>query len=125
MPSESLLLKCPKRPQGPFNFPENDSWRDDNTCSFCGSLNPNWLMKRIEAGDVQLTPTDKDYKVYVENAGGAAFATHGAAKFYFEHMSVEQRKRFVELLDEKRIKLDVPGYFYVLPFFCTRGKLNG
>lgn len=112
--------KCPKRPQGPFKFPANDSWRNDNTCGFCGSLNPEWLMGRLEAGDVQLTPTDKDYKVYVENAGGETFSTHGAAKFYFEHLSVEQRKRFVELLQAKKIKLDVPGHFYVLPFFIVR-----
>lgn len=29
-------------------------------------------------------------------------------------------KRFVELLNEKKLKLDYPGYFYRAPFFIVR-----
>lgn len=67
-------------------------------------------MKDAAAG-VELVPTDKNYKVYG--------ARHG--KFYFQHLSVEQRKAFVELLNAKTLKLAFPGHFYVLPFFMTRG----
>lgn len=43
------------------------------------------------------------------------------AKFYFQHLSDAQRKRFVELYNEKRLRLSAPGHFYVLPFFCVAG----
>jgi hypothetical protein len=116
---------CPRRGEvggaGVFKFPTSDRWRgDDNTCSYCGSLNQDWLMDRLEAGTIELGPTDKNYKVYVENAGGEPFNVHGAPKFYFPHLSKAQRQRFVEMLNEKKIKIGAPGHFYVLPFFVKR-----
>jgi hypothetical protein len=32
---------------------------------------------------------------------------------------VEQRKEFIKLYNENIMKLDVPGYFYVWPFFMA------
>ncbi|HET9554895.1 MAG TPA: hypothetical protein VFP50_18160 [Anaeromyxobacteraceae bacterium] len=122
-----------------------DTWRADGTCSYCGSLNEATLMARLEAGDVELTPTDKSYKVYVRNAGGDPFqqtyrdcpagspphmpdaCEHwvtretSETKFYFQHLDEQQRRRFVELLNEKKMKLGYPGHFYRLPFFISRG----
>lgn len=43
---------------------------------------------------------------------------HG--KFYFQHLDTEQRKRFIELLNAKAIKLGMPGHFYVAPYFTKR-----
>lgn len=102
-------------PNSPFKPPFNGEahWRDDGTCSFCGSMNPDAFMSRLEAGDVTLEPTDKDYKVYVIGAGRG-----GRGKFYFQHLSDAQRTRFVELLNAKKIGLEYPGHFYVTPFFC-------
>lgn len=40
-----------------------------------------------------------------------------STKFYFQHLNEDQMKRFVELMNEKRIKLNEPGYFYRKPFF--------
>lgn len=62
-------------PHSPFKAPFNGemTWRNDGTCSWCGSLSGDALMARLEAGDVELTPTDKSYKVYVRNVGGEAF----------------------------------------------------
>lgn len=40
-------------------------WRDDGTCSYCGSLNPDILFAAIEAGTAELGATDKNYKLYV------------------------------------------------------------
>lgn len=143
-------LVCPRRvgsglDSPVFNLPALDHWRDDGTCSFCGSLNPDVFMARVEAGDVQLEPTDKSYKVYVQNSGGEAFkrsyrdcpkgatctgpkdCTHWvtreqpSSKFYFQHLSTAQRHRFVELMNAQRLKLAFPGHFYVLPFFAKRG----
>ena len=123
------------------NEKDADYWRDDNSCSYCGSLNPDEFMSRVEAGDVTLTPTDKNYKVYIENDGGESFkqtyrdcpqgtpphmpdeCSHwvtqlrNGAKFYFQHLTDEQKQRFVNLYNQSKIKLDYPGYFYRMPFF--------
>lgn len=45
-------------------------------------------------------------------------------KFYFEHLSTEQRIRFIELLNANKLTLREPGYFYALPFFMTREKAS-
>ena len=42
-------------------------------------------------------------------------------KFYFQHLSEEQRHEFIDLLNTKQVQFSYPGYFYVLPFFCRRG----
>jgi hypothetical protein len=135
---------------------DNDYDPSDDTCQYCGSLNPDTLIARLEAGDVLLGSTDKNYKVYVENNGGAPFkqsfrdcpkdkkmtgfggneyfvsscdggpdaCTHwvtretSETKFYFPHLSDEQRTRFIELFNEKRIKFSGGYGFYVMPFFC-------
>lgn len=50
------------------------------------------------------------------------FATRGderQSKFYFEHLSEEQKKEFVEMLNAKKLHIDYPGYFYNLPFFIS------
>lgn len=142
---ERAALYCPRGsgPDSPFAAPFNGEmhWRDDETCSYCGSLHPDTLMARIEAGDVELGPTDKGYKVYVDNKGGEPFrqtyrncprdagctgpdncshwVTREASqtKFYFQHLSAAQRTRFVELLNQGKMHLGFPGYFYTLPFF--------
>ncbi|MEN6620098.1 MAG: hypothetical protein ABFD50_00905 [Smithella sp.] len=60
---------CPRRNElGAYGHSEQekDTWDKDSTCSYCGSLNPDVLMSHLEAGDVKLGPTDKNYKVYVE-----------------------------------------------------------
>lgn len=119
---------------------------DDGTCDYCGSLMPDAFMERLEAGTIKLGPTDKNYKVYVDNVGGKPFLrTHridqpskpgeimkdprdqahwvwitdenNHCKFYFQHLNEVQQKRFVQLLNEKKIMIGVPGHFYVRPFF--------
>lgn len=132
---------------------------DDGTCTQCGSLLPDEFMRRLEAGDVALDPTDKSYKVYVINVGGAKFRqshrtdkpsqpgeimkdprdqSHWTwetnesdqCKFYFDHLSEDQKKRFVELYNDKKLKIrrynrdaeggfSFDGHFYVRPFFCV------
>ena len=147
------LWKCYKRserfpdehccPRGAENGRMGQAvWGVDDCCTYCGSLHPELLMERIEAGTVELGPTDKNYKVYVNNRGGAAFKQTyrgdncpggndpkkwiwttrdiDTAKFYFQHFSVDQRKRFVELLNQKKLNIGMPGHFYRLPFFCVR-----
>lgn len=136
-------MLCARRSESPVmarRLPEEDHWRDDGSCSYCGSVSPETLFRVIDEGGV-LTPTDKNYKVYVRGSGlkqsyrdcpedaectGPDDCPHWVtrdvteSKFYFQHLDVDQRKRFIELLNAKKIKLDAPGYFYNLPFFIKR-----
>lgn len=120
----------------------NAVWSDDETCTYCGSLHPDLFMERLEAGNVILGPTDKNYKVYVKPKDDAlkfqqSFRDENSpkgddptkwvwttresdhAKFYFQHLSEQQKQRFVELLNEKKLNIDYPGHFYRRPFFIT------
>lgn len=113
-------FNCPRRSEAMMAQPRDgvllDYWNERDghrVCGYCGSMNPDDFMVRLEAGDVELTPTDKNYKVYVTGAG----LSH--AKFYFQHLSEPQMLRFIELLNEKRLKLAYPGHFYRMPFFCA------
>lgn len=111
-------MLCPRRCESlipPF-APEHDEWRVDGTCSWCGSIAPDKFMELARAG-VELGPTDKTYKVYVD----AAATARGGRKFYFQHLSEEQRREFVELLRDGKLTIGFPGRFYVLPFFIRMG----
>jgi hypothetical protein len=106
--------RCPRRNEGggAARFPGPDTWRDldgDLRCSFCGSLHPDRFMERIKAGE-KLGPTDKTYKAYLDAPPWA--------KFYYQHLSEEQRAEFIELVNAKRINIGEPGYLYVTPFFA-------
>lgn len=135
---------CPRKIEGPFRINEFKYLNrpDDGTCDYCGSLLGDEFMRRLEAGDIELGPTDKSYKVYVRNKGGALFKQSSRTdpggtmdqtkwvwqtremeqcKFYFQHLTEQQQIRFVELLNEKKIKFGEPGRFYVTPFFIRIG----
>lgn len=43
---------------------------------------------------------------------------HVSRKFYFYHLSDEQKLKFIDLLNQRQINIGVPGRFYVLPFFA-------
>lgn len=43
------------------------------------------------------------------------------AKFYFQHLSIEQQAEFIDLYNSRQMKVGHPGHFYQLPFFCGRG----
>lgn len=156
-------------------------------CSYDGSMHPDEFMAYLDEPGTELTPTDKNYKVYISIASkeademrigvsttratppdpayGGEWMTHEDAverypelrdeyekrkrlidttapshpwrtqtnyvqvgprgdrresKFYFEHLSEEQRRRFAELLNAGKLNLREPGYFYRLPFFLVR-----
>ena len=107
---------CPRRDElggaGVFKLPDEDRWRDDGTCSYCGSISPEAFFEAIERG-TELGPTDKNYKVYV------GVTEH--QKFYFQHLSQDERTRFVDLFNAGTLKIGYPGRFYVVPFFMRFG----
>lgn len=64
---------------------------------------------RLVAEGVEIGPTDKDYKAYLQ--------IDDFAKFYFQHLSIEQRLNFIEMANAGRLNIGQPGHFYVTPFF--------
>lgn len=156
-------------------------------CSYDGSMHPDEFMAYLEKPGTLLTPTDKNYKVYIDVAtdepeqmrvvssthrneppDGRDWMTYEDAverypelrdeyerelernkrvlapshpwhtetewvrvrprgdrresKFYFEHLSEDQRQHFVELLNADKLNLREPGRFYRLPFFISSGR---
>ena len=47
------------------------------------------------------------------------------AKFYYQHLSGDQRREFIEMVNDGRMKIGYPGHFYRLPFFCRRADAAG
>jgi hypothetical protein len=64
--------------------------------------------------------TDEETRAgrYERKIMGTASATVHA-KFYFQHFSVEQQQRFIDLLNARKINIGMPGHFYVRPFFIA------
>lgn len=115
---EAKTFLCPRRdenPGGVFKLSESDHVRVDGSCSYCGSLDGDIFMERLEAGTIVLRGSDKDYKAYIAASEGSPPLT--AIKFYFQHLSTEQRMRFVDLWNENRI---AHNGLYVMPFFMAR-----
>jgi hypothetical protein len=150
------MLPCPRRQEGfSYGDPANDKWHEiDKDCTYCGSMNPDEFLERIRQGTIELGPTDKSYKVYVRNVGGEKFKhTSGKNvdekvvvdgkefsrkeiewtttesddnKFYFVHLSQEQKKEFVELYNRSvteqnpsLMKIGYPGHFCRFPYFMA------
>lgn len=115
-------------------------------CNYCGSLKPETLFEFIDK-NVLITPTDKSYKIYVDLPGDGKRVVMGTAnhpvegwkkrlfkkewvlygnrdkvhgKFYFQHLSEDQKRQFIQLMNEKKLNLAFPGHFYRLPFFVQR-----
>lgn len=105
-----INFTCPQRYSGPDN---DDFWREDSTCSYCGSLSNDLFMSLLDERH-ELIPTDKSYKVYV-TAG--KYSHH---KFYFEHLTEAQQNKLVALLNSKVLKFAAPGHFYTLPYFIGK-----
>lgn len=121
-----MTFTCPRRAEGPkADELGADHWEVTDgysACSYCGSLHPETALDLL-ASRARLTPTDKDYKAYIE-VPAANLTGSWTGKLYFQHLSVEQQQRFVELNNERRINFGYPGHFYVLPFFCRHKRVH-
>ncbi|BCG50253.1 hypothetical protein [Ralstonia phage RP13] len=87
-----------------------DHWREDGTCSYCGSISGEKALELIKNG-ATVTPTDKNYKMYINDGNGSDI------KFYFHHFTPTQCQEFCDLMRDHKMKIMYPGYFYTLPFF--------
>jgi hypothetical protein len=52
---------------------------------------------------------------------------HGAvvAKVYFQHLDEAQRDEFLRLVNDRVMRIGIPGYFYVTPFFAVPRTATG
>lgn len=64
---------------------------------------------QLAAEGQELGVTSKSYKVYV---------LVGSRKFYFQHLNLEQRQHFVDLVNAGTVRTDYP--WQPLPFFMRR-----
>lgn len=99
---------CPRRSNvaAPFDpAPGPDYWMGNDTCSYCGGWNAEKVLEAVRTGKT-VTPTDKDYKLYVEGK-----------KAYFQHFTQAHRDEFRDLLNAQKITCEFPGYFYTAPYF--------
>jgi hypothetical protein len=92
-----------------------DFYHPNQTCSWCGSLSGEEFMRRVEEGTLQMSGTDKNYKIYIRATEGSP---NLPVKFYFQHLDEDQMKRFVDLYNQKKLKF-YDGGLYVSPFFMT------
>lgn len=107
-------------PFGDGGVENPDSWRTDGTCDYCGSASGDAFIAFVEAGG-EVGPTDKSYKAYLK---GNDKVRAPSIKFYFQHLSADQRTRFITLLNERKVNVGYPGHFYVLPYFAVIAKDN-
>jgi hypothetical protein len=107
-------FECPRRAENAISWPGKDHWLvidGHKACSYCGSMDPDELFTAIDAG-AKITPTDKNYKIYVD-------LPKAHAKFYFQHLSHEQQHRLLDLSNTGKINMG-EWDFYVTPFFIRR-----
>ncbi len=112
---------------GPWKYEEGlDSWVSSHlhpslrSCSFCGGIDPEQVLEELAARRARIGTTTKAYKIYL-------MPWH--AKVYFQHFSVEQRKAFVDLFNERKNDglfnsyeigdETITDYFNPLPFFMA------
>jgi hypothetical protein len=67
-----------------------------------------------------LTMAEKLSGRYDRKLYGTAAATR-QNKFYFQHLSRDEMQRFIDLYNNKTMKVGTPGHFYVRPYFMKLG----
>jgi hypothetical protein len=123
------------------SFVKSKNDPDFYSCSFCGSIHPDIFMAKVREGWF-VGPTDKNYKAYLgkpldepvemgdpqinqslRDAGQGdqimMLTDTDIGKFYYQHLSDEQRQEFVALVNDKTMKIGYPGHFYRLPYFMV------
>lgn len=111
------VMWCPRRREGAFTDGP-DEWRDEGgvrTCSFCGGLHPVDFLGLVRDG-VEVGPTDKAYKFYVDEA-----RVRGAGKFYTQHFEHGGGSEFRALVADGKVNWGYPGYPYVALYVPETG----
>lgn len=70
----------------------------------------------VDATDEQITASLE--KHWTEQQLPLLRSGRQVAKFYYQHLSDEQRTEFIELINSGQMQIGYPGHLYVLPFFA-------
>lgn len=112
-------FSCPRRfsfDPAPSDLWEKRNYSDGIThCSYCGCMNNDTFMELLENEKITIGTTDKNYKVYVHMRDDTSEVLR--ANFYFQHLTEEQKRRFVDLYNDNKVHFDQGGDFYVTPYF--------
>lgn len=112
---------------------------DTDQCTFCHSMNPDTLIDllartsldpadRVLAGQgpeldvrVWIVPTGTDYRagVRIERTREDGSTETIKRHIMFHHMTDDQRSVFIDLMNDRRIRIWYPSYFYLMPYFMT------
>ena len=127
-------FRCSRRDESPIAdhaFPGLDHWdkfktNGNRVCSYCGSLHWDDMLTLVKlsaeaAADadyhtvVEIEPSDKNYKVYV-NQPGVRNAHEGGIKFYMQHVplgevgkiavTAEQNQEYSEAVKRSRQRFE-------------------
>jgi len=86
----------------------------------CEDNKPSWGTQKWEVADLEILRRDgwggSNYKWMLRAPRGVT----AFGKFYFQHLSLEQRIEFVDLINQKTLNIGDPGFFYRMPFFCVK-----
>ena len=117
---------CPRRAEGPFNFPSSDAWvlnrwidhprlKSVRTCSYCGGTHPEDVLQLFREG-WEHGATTKGYKGYVELPGTEAYQQAFLA--YIQDGGLESGKPTPEpLVDKSMLMTGMPPIkFYIQHF---------
>lgn len=119
------MIPCPRRAETFISITQPSDDKFDPCCNYCGSMNPDRFMELLEAKQLTLGSTDKNYKVYVTDRPGSQLLHAREIKFYFQHLSEAQKRRFVELYNKDIGKGETFVFagnfsFYTFPFFMQK-----
>ena len=86
------------------------------------SAGPDWVLVTMENYAALFAMRGRELSIPFEPGDWVRKASEPATrqtKFYFNHLSPAQKQKFVDMLNEHRMKLDYPGYFYTKPYFVS------
>ena len=106
--ADTFWGRCGSGTQGIHGAPH---WDHRDCCSFCGSMRPSLALAAIRAG-ATVVPTDKNYKIYINDWPPGMASPNPAGKCYLNHFSEAQAVEFVELDLDGKMKIATPGHFY-------------
>lgn len=84
---------------------------------------PEQIKRKELEIDARLAMLDDSHNKENHKLHDMIAARSGAdiGKFYFQHLSVDQRRQFLDLVNSGTMVIGYPGHFYTLPFFIRRG----
>lgn len=108
-----------------LNAPVTDDDRERAKARWAAGATGQAVRKTLAAEGVGADAIESRISKYWSEHEEPYLTGHPSAKFYFQHLSVEQQHEFIELHNSKAMVIGHPGRFYVPPFFCGSTSASG